>query len=272
MTGLQDELQLMRGKSVNNPEVMFLEKENRDLMIKINRCEKEAFSAKMRVSEMEELLKERSKEREIEADQKRALIAKINHLKTRIDEENKVNELVIQQKVKEKEDRELRELQKKIIEVKQDQQVFKERQKMKEEHVDHMSNDKIHIQQDIVDNEQMAIKLAKDMKENHDKVIHLLTLIQVLTKEEIDLKNKLHPIELDNQKWSQIIPDLQHKNADLESRIQHLETLNQLSLQLKNVNLEELKLLTESNDHVLTTINDLTKKWETLQRNAGMRY
>jgi hypothetical protein len=59
ITGLQDELQVARNKSVHNPELSFLEKENRELTTKINRCDKEAFSAKMRVNEMEELLKDR---------------------------------------------------------------------------------------------------------------------------------------------------------------------------------------------------------------------
>lgn len=220
---------------------------------------------------MEELLKERSKEREIEADQKRTLIAKINHLKSRIDEENKVNELVIQQKVKEKEDRELRELQKKIDEVKRDQTAYKGRQKEKEENVDRMSQDKIHQQQELLEATQLEAKLDKELKEKHEAVIYFRTLIETLKKEEVDLKNKWQPIKDDNEGMKKNIPDLTSKNEDLVNRIAHLETLNQLSLQLKNVNLEELRLLSESNDHVMTTITDLTKKWDTVQRNAGIR-
>lgn len=79
-----------------NPEVTFLEKENRELSQRIQRCEKEAFTANMRVKEMQDLLKDRSRERELEADQKRTLVQRINSVKSRIDEENKVNELVIQ--------------------------------------------------------------------------------------------------------------------------------------------------------------------------------
>jgi hypothetical protein len=179
--------------------------------------------------------------------------------------------LVIQQKVKEKEDRELRELQKKIEEVKRDQTTYKGRQKEKEDNDDRMSQDKIHHQQELIEQQQLEVKLEKELKEKFALVIHNKTLIQTLIKEEEDLKGKLKPLQDDNEKYNKIIPMLTEQNEDLVNRIAHLETLNQLSLQLKNVNLEELKLLTESNDHVLNTINDLTKKWDTVQRQSGAR-
>lgn len=117
---LQDELEAISDRVKLNPEVTFLEKENKDLSIRIQRSEKEAFTAEMRVKEMMDILKDRSRERELEADQKRTLIARISEVKSRIDEENKVNEIVIQQKVKEKEDKEMREIKKKIDDVKKE--------------------------------------------------------------------------------------------------------------------------------------------------------
>mmetsp|Transcript_2634 Transcript_2634/g.2271 ORF Transcript_2634/g.2271 Transcript_2634/m.2271 type:complete len:105 (-) Transcript_2634:673-987(-) len=65
---LQDELEAIKDRSVMNPEVTFLEKENKELSQRIQRCEKEAFTANMRVKEMQEILQDRSRERAIEAD------------------------------------------------------------------------------------------------------------------------------------------------------------------------------------------------------------
>ena len=269
ITSLQDDLEAIRAKAAINPEVTFLEKEIKELNQKITRCEKESFTAQMRVKEMQELLKDRSKEREIEGDHKRTLIAKINQVKSRIDEENKVNELVIQQKVKEKEDKEMREIKKRIEEIKREQTIIKHRHKEKEEHVDQMSQDKIGMQQEILEAEQTAIRLEKEIKDKKERLIDLMNKLAAHTEEERELKEKLAPILKENEKLSVVIPAIQKENEETIEKIAHLEKLNELSLQLKNVNLEELKLLTQSNDQIYNTISELTKKWEYLQKSTS---
>jgi len=66
------------------------------------------------------------------------------------------------------------------------------------------------------------------------------------------------------------IPKFEAEIETTKEQIAHMEKLNELSVQIKNVNLEELKLLTQSNDQVQTTITDLMRKWDFLQRMGGL--
>jgi len=84
---------------------------------------------------------------------------------------------------------------------------------------------------------------------------------QQLITEEKELTAKLEPIQKDNTKLQKDIPQIEKNNEELQEKILHLEKLNELSMQLKNVNLEELKLLTQSSEQVYHTISDLSRKW-----------
>jgi len=265
ITGLQDELDAIKAQLLNNYEVEFLEKQNKELGASITRWEKEAFSAQLRVKEVQEALADRSKEREKEADHKRILKARIKHLRSKMEDEQNVTELVIQQKVKEKEDREKREIKKRIDEVKREQVVLKQLHKDKEDHVDKMSHDKIAVQQETVEIEQSLVKVEKEIKDKKERIIELKNYEEALTQEEKELIEKLKPIVKENKELLDKIPALERHVEETEKKIRHIEKLNELSVQLKNVNLEELKVLTQSNDQISTTISDLTRKWDTLK-------
>ena len=74
------------------------------------------------------------------------------------------------------------------------------------------------------------------------------------------------PLEKEILKHKKLIPEIEKHNEELKERIAHEEKKIELSMQIKNVNLEELMLLVQSNDQVQSTINDLMRKWDMLLR------
>lgn len=98
-----------------------------------------------------------------------------------------------------------------------------------------------------------------------ERIIILNNSLQALTIQEKDLNIKLEPIVKENAKLQKIIPEIEKQNEEMQEKIVHLEKLNELSSQLKNVNLEELKLLTQSNEQISLTIGDLSRKWTHLK-------
>jgi len=267
---LQDELELKRSQATFNPEINILENENLELNGKMITCEKQINLSIAKVKEMEMFLETRSKEREFEADLKRGLIAKIAQVQFMIEEQNKINELEIQKKVKEKEDKEKRDLEKEITEVKNLKTVTKQRQEVKEDNVREMTQEKMGLQQDIMALEQENVGLEKEIKENKEILVKLKNSKEALTQEQKVLEDKLQPVVQDNGKMSELIPKFEEENEKTKEQIAHMEKLNELSLQIKNVNLEELKLLTQSNDQVQNTISDLMRKWDFLQKMGGI--
>jgi len=271
ITNLTNEVEKKRAEATFNPEITILENENMDLQSKLLRCDKETNIALAKVKEMEMFLETRSKERELEAEMKRDLINKISQVKFYIDEQNRMNEVEIKKKVEAKEEKEKKEIEKEIANVRNEKTIVKQRQQEKEEHIREMTQEKMGVQQDIMSLEQETMGMEKDLKENKETLIQLKNKLEAFTLEEKDLATKLEPIVLDIAKMNKIIPSLEIQNERLKEQIAHMEKLNELSIQIKNVNLEELKFLTQSNDQVQNTITDLMRKWDFLQRvNMGV--
>jgi hypothetical protein len=271
LISLQDEVEKKRSQATFNPEISILENGNLDLHGKIITCEKQVHLAIAKMKEMEMFLETRSREREMEAELKRDLMGKISQVQFWIEEQNKINELEIQKKVKEKEDKEKRDLEKEIHEVQNLKTVTKQRQEQKEDHIKEMTQEKMGVQQDIMALEQENQGLEKEIKDNKELLVTLRNKKEALTQELKDLEDKLQPIIQDNGKMHEMIPVFEAENEKTKEQIAHMEKLNELSIQIKNVNLEELKLLTQSNDQVQNTISDLMRKWDFLQRLGGLK-
>lgn len=266
--GLLEELRELKEKHTLNPEIKFLEVENKDLGAKISRCEKDIFSAQIRIKEMQEILKERSKEREREAENKRTLEAKINALKSRIDEENRVNDSIIENKVKKKEDKEMKEIEDRIKDINREKLVVKQRLKEKEDAMDQMSQNKVGLQQETIVAEKEYARLEKEIKDKKERVIELKNKREAYTKLVEDLTTNLKPITEEIEKMRIENPKTKKHNEETENKIKALEQLQNLAIEIKNVNIEELKILQQSNDEIQRTISDLTKKWHRFQEDA----
>lgn len=265
LTQLEAEVIKKRSEATFNPVVDMLENENLDLSSKLLMLEKEINMALNRVKETEMFLELRSKERESEAEMKRELILKISQFKFQIEEQNKMNEIEIQKKVEAKEAKDRKDLEKELDEVKRTKTLTKQRQHEKEDHLKEMAQDRVGLQQDIMAVELENESLEKDIKEKKEMLLKLKNSREALTLEEQDLSTKLKPVLRDIDSIRSVIPQIEENNLHLKEQIAHMEKLNELSVQIKNVNLEELKLLTTSNDQVNTTITDLMRKWTTIQ-------
>jgi len=233
---------------------------------KVIRCEKEANIARAKVREMEMFLESRRRERQLEAQHKRDLVTRISQIKFQIDEQNKMNEVEIKKKVQDKEEKEKKDLNKEIEEVKTNKTIIRQRQQEKEDVIREFAQEKMGVQQDILALEQETTSMDKEFKEKSEVLILLRNNHEALTLEEKELEEKIEPIEKDISKMKKLIPEIEKHNEELKERIAHEEKKNELSMQIKNVNLEELMMLVQSNDQVQTTISDMMRKWDFLQR------
>jgi chromosome segregation ATPase len=106
---LNEEIDKLNGASSLNPQLMAVETENNELRRKILNLEKEIGMAQAKIKEAEFLMETRRKERATESQLKRQLQNNIEMKRLQIDEAHRMNELIIEQKVKEKQDSELRQ-------------------------------------------------------------------------------------------------------------------------------------------------------------------
>jgi len=266
ITKFTQEVAELKSKSTFNPDVQKLENENLDLQARIIQCEREVNMATTKVKEMEMLMEVRAKERQVEAEQRRDLSQKIVQAKTKIDEENKANEMVIIEKVKVKEEKEKKEIEKNIDAREKEKHAAEDRKTRMEDGIQSMIHEKVGIQQDSLDHEQANAKLQKDTKDMKQKVSLLKAQIEHYVNLNKEVEAKFKPINDENIKNDRTIQQLLPQIDKLKESIDMLLTQAQLSHELKAVNLGELRLLSKSNDQVYHTLNELTKKWEHIQR------
>ena len=267
---LEGELEEIKHKAEFNPMVNILEDENKQLHEKIISSERQIGLAQSKVKEMRMLLEQRAREREREGDQRRELNEKIENLKTEIEKQNKVNELVIEQKVKEKEQKEIRDISKQIQETHKLQNMMKERIRTATESIDTMSGDKVTMQQEFLDQEQQDYRLTKELKDLQEKVLEYKNKIEDFKLRLRHLEPEVAQTETDVRKTDALIPRIEDENDRLKGQIEHLNKQVELSQQIKALNLEDLRILKNTNDQVFNTLSEMTKKWEILQRFSQM--
>lgn len=182
---LNDEIVYLEGAKSLNPETSRWENENSELQKKILSLEKEISLAQGKIKEAEFLMETRRKERANESLLKRALQSKIEMIKLEFEEARKMNELIIEQKVKEKQEVELKAKEEEIRKVEDRIHNTKERTKIEENEIERIVNEKVPLQQDIIEQEQIKESLDKGLT-TLKKTVHSLKISRDMFEE----KNK----------------------------------------------------------------------------------
>jgi chromosome segregation ATPase len=209
----------LNGAMALNPQVKRVEQENQELMRRCLNCEKEISMANAKIKEAQMLLEARAKEREQESLLKRELLHNIDLKKMEIDEARKMNELIIAQKVKEKEEADIREKNKEIKKVEDKIDQLKNRIALEEEGISTISQDKVTIQQDIIENEQIKETLEKDLGLARKKAHDLKIMYDFYSDREKTLSAKVEPLANATQKLQAIIPSYEQEIKHYEEQL-----------------------------------------------------
>lgn len=189
---LNDEIVYLEGAKNLNPETSRWESENNELQKKILNLDKEISLAQGKIKEAEFLMDTRRKERANESLLKRGLQNKIELIKIEIDEAHRMNELIIEQKVKEKQEVELKAKEEEIRKVEDRIQNTNERTRIEEQEIERIVNDKVPLQQDIIEQEQIKETLEKGIS-TLKKTVHDLKI----QRDMLEDKNKFQAAQFE---------------------------------------------------------------------------
>lgn len=120
------------------------------------RTDKEIGVARSKTKEMQMLLDQRARARKQENQLMRQVKAEIQGLRDKIDEESRLNELNIVERVKTHEERDIRRMNFLMEELKKDIEYYEDRRRLEEEEIDRMGNEKVVLQQDFIDAVQVG--------------------------------------------------------------------------------------------------------------------
>ena len=122
------------------------------------------------------------------------------------------------------------------------------------------SNSIISFQKEQNELESKAVSLESDLKESQFQL--------TVTKERVRyIQNEI--LQEDVEREAQILHQLQSENEELRVKESFLSKKLELNEQLKNIDLEELRILSKSNIVVNDTINQLISKWELIKTTRG---
>lgn len=188
---VQADVDLLSSEMSLNPMVKKYEQKNLELKGKILKCEKQIGLASQKIKEAEMLLDTRANEMELEAEQKRDLLNQKEIIQLEIDEANKMNELIVQQKVREKEEADIRDKKREIEEVIKQRNLVQDRMQTEEDGIERIVQDKVTIQQDIIENEQISEQNDKDRGIFSKKSHELKIQNDFLNQKERDLNSRV---------------------------------------------------------------------------------
>jgi len=267
---LETELDSLSSKIKLNPETKQLEQENLELEGKILRSEKEISVANAKIKETSMLLESRARDRENESAQKREIISKIELLRFKLDEANKLNELVIAQKVKEKEEFDIRETTKLLDAIRKEKESIFDRKRYEEEEIERMGNLKVTTQQDIIDMEETRDRLERASKENYEKLFETKKELERYTFRNKELDTQIPTLESELAAIKAKIPKFENAIEEIKIRLQALHKQMEFAKQVKQLNFEDIKISKNTNKEVNDTLLNFIKKFEEIQRFSSL--
>jgi chromosome segregation ATPase len=169
---------------------------------------------------MNMLLNQRAKAREQENELMRVIKNEIQELKNKIDEETQINELNIMKKVKVLEEEEIRKMLFLSEELRKDIEYYVDRTQFEEEEIDRIGNEKVILQQDLIDSAQLNEDLEKNLKINKQELLKLQKENHNLQIKLAKLRKNGEPLEKQINNLKVLIPSIQDKNSILLEELQ----------------------------------------------------
>jgi chromosome segregation ATPase len=229
---LTDEIVELEGKKSLNPLVSQTESENSELQKKILTLEKEISLAQGKIKEAEFLMETHRKERANESLLKRGLQSKIEMIKMEFEEARKMNELIIEQKVKDKQEIELKAKEEEIRKVQDRIHNTKQRIDIEGREINRIVDEKVVWQQEIIEQEDKkesldkglaylkktvhGLKISRDMYEDKSKL--QAVQFEPLQKSELKYKDTVVALELgiktNKERLAQFEKQVRSTNAD----------------------------------------------------------
>jgi chromosome segregation ATPase len=189
---LTDKILYLEAEKRLNLECSKEESANNELQKKILNLDKEISLAQGKIKEAEFLMETRRKERANESMLKRSLQDKITMITVQIDEARVMNERIIEEKVREKQEVELKAKETEIGKQADRIRNTQHRIDMEEQEIQKIVDDKVPLQQDIIEQEHNKEKFEKDLA-NLKKTVHDLKTQRDLLED----KNKQQAVQFE---------------------------------------------------------------------------
>ena len=256
------ELDALERKLMNNQRLKKLEDENMELLSKITKLERDSHMAQAKIAELENT-QVLNKKHLLDEELTRNIHLKENdRLNLELDNLSKLNEDKLKEKVKESEAKQILVIKNQIANSELKMGLLLNKYKEEEGTARNLLEEKnalmqkiSNIKEDIDNQTDTEGKTKAEIIEVKNNINQLNELINDNTAQLEVLQDENKKLNEENEKYEKDIKDLRIKIDELQQKIE-------LNSMLKDIDIGELKMLTQNNAIVNNSINTLISKWD----------
>jgi hypothetical protein len=252
-------------KLENNTKLKQVETENNMLIMNINKLERDFHLAQAKIIELENLQTLNKKYLTDEELTKRLYEKENLKLNEELDNLSKVNDEVLRQRVKENERKKIISIQHEISHYDLKMGYLIEQFSMEEKNAKDLLDEKNQILTNILEFNENIKNLSNQERE--------------LRQEKIDIKNSIDQLEIwieenktlhnnllaENEKFKKSSERNEIEIKNIQKKTEEIQQKIELNSILKDIDLNEFKMLSQNNAIVNHSINNLMSKWDKVQ-------
>ena len=241
------------------------EKKNFKLESKLLQIEKSIEVNKSRIKEIRLILESRKFERENKEKNLKKILFEISKKKEKIEKLQDFSNLKFEDEISKIENLKIKELEKKIEKVIKEIQFYIDRRIFEENEIEKFGNKKINLKSNNLDFEHFENNLKRDEFLIFEKIQNLKKEKEIL----IFQKNKLVidiPVLKENcENFENEIPILKKKIFETKKILDNFEKQIEFANQIKNLEMNDLKISYNSNNQVNENLCEFLKNYENLK-------
>eukprot|EP00826_Nyctotherus_ovalis_P033232 TRINITY_DN2682_c0_g1_i4.p1 TRINITY_DN2682_c0_g1~~TRINITY_DN2682_c0_g1_i4.p1 ORF type:complete len:306 (+),score=99.38 TRINITY_DN2682_c0_g1_i4:2736-3653(+) len=252
-----DDIAMMKEIDLENTELVKVEAVlNRDIAI-----------ANGKIAELENMRELNTRYIEEEATQKRRLIKEQDMLQKELDIKSRLQDAELKKAIAEKEHSQVIELSKKLEMGNFELEYLISSLRSAEDRVKGLAEEKMRLGEELSEVKEAVERAGKDKEMQRSEMREETHSVELLS---VDLGKLRKELEIYNRENRQLLEDNERMSKDIPELRQRIETLRQkvqLNEILKEVDLDELKMLRQNNMAVNDSISNLITRWESLEAN-----
>jgi len=259
------EYEALEKKMEKNSKGKFIENENTMMILTINKLERDLHMSKAKISELENNQVLNKKYLHDEEIVKKIHEKENKKLNDELDGVIKLNEEILKQKVKENEKNQSIIIKNSIANNELKMGVLLTKYKEEEADAKELLEEKNSIAQKIISlNEIIESQLSEEFKSKQE-IIHILNAIDEIETYIEDNQSLCNSLIIENEKLKHNADRNEKDIENLNKKIEELQQKIELNTILKDIDINELKMLSQNNALVNSSINNLITKWDKVQ-------
>ena len=256
------ELDALERKLMNNSRLKQIEDENMELLSKITKLERDSHMAQAKIAELENT-QALNKKYLLDEELTRNIHLKENDkLNAELDGLSKLNEEKLKEKVKESEGKQILIIKNQIQNSELKMGLLLTKYKDEETTARNLLEEKNALMQKITNiKEDIENQLDTEVKTKAE-IIEVKNNINQLNELITDNTAQLETLTLENGKLNEENDKYEKDIKELRIKIDEIQQKIELNSMLKDIDVGELKMLTQNNAIVNNSINNLISKWD----------